>query len=1068
MSTATRSHQAQITTAKQRSAKSITGGVSRAAHWSAVVQRAQAAPETLTSTDVLTLQRSIGNRATVGLLSRHTGLQGKLKLGPAGDKYEQEADRVAAQVTRQMAAPQAVQRQSPEEEELQMKPLAATVTPVQRKTFQKSMAQRKGVHGPEGGEVESSVAQQIGAARGGGKPLDDTVRAKMERGFGADFSGVRVHTGGQADTLNRSLNAKAFTVGKDVFFGKGQYNPGSSGGQKLIAHELTHTVQQGASPSVQRAPEWWEKRKRKKAEKKQKKRLEQQGTQTQVETPSPNKVSFSGVALPHANRAMQKATTGKSKIEQVLSQRTNSIDMDDPETARARETKLMKSMVKRGQRADAAVKLFGDKIQADVREKFEEILNLHEQVKQDAQVDNLEQAAWAKADQMDQIADQIVAMADSLENDLNNEDAKARMMTGKEFKEGSQNLDWESVELSASDAAMAIEQNKFKILNYYSFLQADHARIGDHVNKKAILLTEKEWGGANVVRQALASGLARGQQAGANGKAKPLTDSATRLLLQSSKQDGSGDFHARQGYEMGQFGQDTIEQPVAPQGKGNKYIDPSLRVGKGVGAKKVLKGAGQGILDLGATAGEAIAHPFTKNLYEKTIKRGSEGKKEIRHLRLIQGLELMALFQVQSELRMQNAQQYLQDTETKHQTALNNYDTIDKAKKANEAKAKKEREQSVPSGLIQGTGNAWKAVTDTGIYRSTLKQYKLDVLDESKKYEKFGERAMVATGRKIRTAIGGVLGGTVLNLLTGGLYRIEKKNIGGGYDVEFEGKSFVDDFVAAAHDYVRLTTSVKGGHVRGLGGKRGAKAYGVLQIIAKALGLLKSICSSIALFTLPLPPVSGAYASIALFAGMVKAALELLLMIWAGIAAKKTKDPRSRGYLKGKIAEHGLQFGTDMTTVVTAGVMAGVSGDPGQFMGKTVKGLFEEGGKYGGLISNKVLSMGADQGVKQGATILNAIGSGIGTGVNDENVRNMALNQQVSDDSVKEAQGQTQKSKDWMAKINSGFEIALRKIGGGPGKGHGKRVTKRLEKIKPQLDLVRNATQGLNEQVQNL
>ena len=69
----------------------------------------------------------------------------------------------------------------------------------------------------------------------------------MERGFGADFSGVRVHTDGQADTLNRSLNSRAFTTGSDVFFRSGEYNPGSRAGQELIAHELTHTVQQGAS-----------------------------------------------------------------------------------------------------------------------------------------------------------------------------------------------------------------------------------------------------------------------------------------------------------------------------------------------------------------------------------------------------------------------------------------------------------------------------------------------------------------------------------------------------------------------------------------------------------------------------------------------------------------------------------------------------------------------------------------------------------------------------------------------------------------------------------------------------
>lgn len=261
------------------------------------LQRAYADPSSLTPSDIKHLQRTIGNRATIDVLSRHTGLQAKLKLGPAGDQYEQEADRVAQQVVRQMARPQPVQRQVAEEEELQIKPLgpigsalqrkvkphpkrgftksgvgtirqakslAATISRVQRAPnpqFTKSMfvrrqeeeeeLQRKPLHGPEGGDVEQSVERQIQTARGGGKPLDDNIRGSMEQGFGADFSGVRVHTGGQADALNRSLNAKAFTVGNDVFFGKGQYNPGSSSGQQLIAHELTHTVQQSGG-AVQR------------------------------------------------------------------------------------------------------------------------------------------------------------------------------------------------------------------------------------------------------------------------------------------------------------------------------------------------------------------------------------------------------------------------------------------------------------------------------------------------------------------------------------------------------------------------------------------------------------------------------------------------------------------------------------------------------------------------------------------------------------------------------------------------------------------------------------------------
>jgi hypothetical protein len=112
--------------------------------------------------------------------------------------------------------------------------------------------QAQATHGLEGGEIDSGVEQAIQTAQSGGQKLDDGVQAQMEQGFGSDFSGVRIHTGGQADALNRSLNARAFTTGSNIFFGQGQYNPASRAGQELLAHELTHTIQQGASGATQR------------------------------------------------------------------------------------------------------------------------------------------------------------------------------------------------------------------------------------------------------------------------------------------------------------------------------------------------------------------------------------------------------------------------------------------------------------------------------------------------------------------------------------------------------------------------------------------------------------------------------------------------------------------------------------------------------------------------------------------------------------------------------------------------------------------------------------------------
>jgi hypothetical protein len=89
-----------------------------------------------------------------------------------------------------------------------------------------------------------AIERSIDQARGGGHGMDHGTRGRMESAFGADFSGVRIHTDARADGLSQSLSARAFTTGRDVFFRQGEYNPGSSAGRELLAHELTHVVQQ--------------------------------------------------------------------------------------------------------------------------------------------------------------------------------------------------------------------------------------------------------------------------------------------------------------------------------------------------------------------------------------------------------------------------------------------------------------------------------------------------------------------------------------------------------------------------------------------------------------------------------------------------------------------------------------------------------------------------------------------------------------------------------------------------------------------------------------------------------
>lgn len=100
-----------------------------------------------------------------------------------------------------------------------------------------------------GGRVDASVEAAIGAAHGHGRPLDGAFSRRLGSVSGESFRDVRVHTDEAAAALARAVSARAFTVGSDIFFAHGEYEPGSPGGNELIAHELAHVVQQrGASP----------------------------------------------------------------------------------------------------------------------------------------------------------------------------------------------------------------------------------------------------------------------------------------------------------------------------------------------------------------------------------------------------------------------------------------------------------------------------------------------------------------------------------------------------------------------------------------------------------------------------------------------------------------------------------------------------------------------------------------------------------------------------------------------------------------------------------------------------
>ncbi len=181
---------------------------------------------------VLQLQSTAGNQAVIRFLD---AAQAKLAVGSVDDPLEHEADRVADEVVRSLRAPSSVADDRASRLSVRRMPQPSAVE-------------------SDGGSVEPDVERAITSARGAGQPLSDDSRVQMESAFGVDLTNVRVHTGAASAKLNRKLQAKAFTVGSDIFFGGAVPDASTASGQHLLAHELAHTVQQGAVDSVQRTP----------------------------------------------------------------------------------------------------------------------------------------------------------------------------------------------------------------------------------------------------------------------------------------------------------------------------------------------------------------------------------------------------------------------------------------------------------------------------------------------------------------------------------------------------------------------------------------------------------------------------------------------------------------------------------------------------------------------------------------------------------------------------------------------------------------------------------------------
>lgn len=195
-----------------------------------------------------------------------SNIQANLAVGAPDDPFEQEAEKVSRQVMEGFDTANSVQRKiaSMGVQPMLIQPMSfgtrisrrlqKNQQAVQAKCTdcekEDKLAQPKSLgiqFFGDGAMVPTDIESKIQSKRGSGSGMDAQTLSVMESSFGADFSGVRVHTDSHAVQMSQQLNAHAFTVGNDIFFNQGRYQPSSKEGAGLLAHELTHTVQQGAS-----------------------------------------------------------------------------------------------------------------------------------------------------------------------------------------------------------------------------------------------------------------------------------------------------------------------------------------------------------------------------------------------------------------------------------------------------------------------------------------------------------------------------------------------------------------------------------------------------------------------------------------------------------------------------------------------------------------------------------------------------------------------------------------------------------------------------------------------------
>src|ERR1044072_1156811 len=203
---------------------------------------------------LLQLQHKAGNQAVIRLLESqrpHQAGRGKAQLGAAFSTARARVIPTGATTHQPGIQRKQVDISQPTDA------AEREADDVARRVVAGQSAEIHGTRGTISRKGEGSTAttpefqSQLASSNGGGRSLDESTRSEMESRIGEDFSHVKIHTGSEAHNLSEDVRARAFTHGQNIFFGQGEFNPHSRGGKELLAHELTHTVQQQGGSTLQ-------------------------------------------------------------------------------------------------------------------------------------------------------------------------------------------------------------------------------------------------------------------------------------------------------------------------------------------------------------------------------------------------------------------------------------------------------------------------------------------------------------------------------------------------------------------------------------------------------------------------------------------------------------------------------------------------------------------------------------------------------------------------------------------------------------------------------------------------